>query len=551
MMKKYTCINLDSSMDHHSSGVRTLKGNYILPLSQYDGTKPLLVEPLYFAALTGDGAAPKGKEKARPGIKDRHAHALWKQTKRKQLEKDQSIEAWVELQRMSPIPEEDLEPLETRVLVCNNVYESCPFRALAAYNTSYGYRYVAFPTRDDMVDTITQAAISRQDNYWFPIVEFDYPIYWFVDFDEDRQPKPSQSKNEKEYFQRCVLGMRFLRRCAEYLYGGISITRAGKRPCEPYYYSACGERKFSFHAHLKLAFESVRALRKVMEFAREQLEKAPKDCALVRALKNANPKSDAGNPWIIDFPIYHGDRNFRGCHQIKHGKTQADAMVPWDGCKKMEGLDDKAIKKWVKRSMIMLKKDQHTRILTLPDPPAANPPWRASAKDLPTAMEEVRATLYGKDDPESLWALAQLRDVPRDVRLMPLVMQWWQRDRSKALPPNLFQTLRELGLTETEPPPTGEELLRQHVLRPCFETTEQTQPEEKKNNNKKKKGGGGQEPANKKAKPAEPKKVTAPLAPPLPPAPKVDGHAAPAHLALMGSMGSWQPRILTKVHGYQ
>jgi hypothetical protein len=439
----------------------TLLGNRPLTKEQYDGSLPMLQQPLCFPALTGNSTEGKA------GIKDRHAEATLKQLKRKELERDPSPAAWAQLVKMSPPREEDLEPLEGRVMVCHPMFENCPHRVLGAYGTSYGYKYIAFPTRADLVEAMTESAMAKTDNYWFPIIEFETALYWFVDFDEDRKPKPSQSNTELEYYERCHLGMNFLRRCAEYLYGGINLTEAGKSPCEPHYVSACSVNKHSFHAHMKIAFESVKALCLVMGFARGVLERAPKSCALVQALLSANPKSERGNPWIIDFPIYNGNRNFRGCGQTKHGKK--DALLPWDGQKRMIDLDERSMRRWVKRSLILLKKDQHLRILTLPEPPIEpnKLPWQPD-DTLTVALEKARAFLYGRDDPLSQQAICDLENVPQSdpaAQWMPLVMRFWQRDRKKALPHDLFDQLREMRLPC---PPTGEQLFSARVLKPCL-----------------------------------------------------------------------------------
>jgi hypothetical protein len=419
-------------------------------LQDHDCSKPMLEASILFPSLTGNSMEGKS------GIKDRHAKAVVRYEKRKQLEREGTAEARAKLQKFPPANPEDLKPLEGRVLCCHPVYLNCPFRLLAAYNTSYGYQYCAFPTREHFINELMDTAVAGKKNLWFPIIEFDTATYWFVDFDEDRSPLPSQSQNEAEFAERCELGMRYLTACAEYLYGIGAYEAAGGT----YYLTACSERKFSMHVHFKLGFQNVQALNLVMAFARRWLDEAPRDNPLVRALLSANPKSAQGNQYIID-TIYNGNRNLRCLGQVKFGKT--DMLVPWHNGQRLSVSlareDPKEWRRWVKRSLILLPKDLHKKILCLPDPLLEVPLHKQLEKN-PSFALAWKSLLPEEEMPV-------LDEMPSDLPSIWAALHVLKRNKS--LRPDVMDYVRKSGMLEqmTLLFQTGDLLLEQ-VLRPHF-----------------------------------------------------------------------------------
>ncbi len=318
-------------------------------IQDWDGSKPMLSEPKTFPYLTGEGADGK------PGYMERYAEARALETKLTALANDGQVEEVARLPR--PNRKYLRDPKEV-VLTHHPSFDNCPFRTLMARAVEYGYEYRAFPTREHAIEALCVSP-SSDDSRWFVIVEFDCPLYLYFDFEED---DPSGC-SEAEFFARCSLGLSFVLKCIEGLYG-VDTRKFGAQ--RTYWFSACTASKNSFHAHVKIAFANISAVEALMAFVRRALDSAPELHPVAKALRSHKPSPK--NPWILDFGVYNGHRNFRAAFQRKFGKTNGE-LIPYDGTKRLQ-VTSEMIKKWIKRTMILLPKNDR-RAACLPAPTVA------------------------------------------------------------------------------------------------------------------------------------------------------------------------------------
>ena len=340
-------------------------------MDDWDGSRPLLTAPATFQFLTGEDSANNNKS----GYLTLHSQARALQVKREAYARDAE-----DLARI-PLPDARYLRPPSEVVLCHHpCFVNCPHRVLLSRAISAGYEFRAFPVRRDAVACATRAAleflrgsVSEPQNHWFSIVEYDCAIYLYADFEEEEESSrtTTTTSSEAEFFDRCRLGLGFALRCIESVYG-VDAERFGAD--RTYWLSACTSSKRSFHAHCKLAFASIDGLSAAMQFVRKALDALPPGHPTAAALRSRSAPPSAANPWILDFGVYTKHRNFRMAFQRKHGKSEGE-LRPFDHERRrrfeIDPADETDVRRWIKRSMIVLSNERRARA------PAALPTPRA------------------------------------------------------------------------------------------------------------------------------------------------------------------------------
>jgi hypothetical protein len=313
-------------------------------------------------------------------------------------------------------------------LTCGAFHDNCPFRVYAARAVNIAYEYVAFPDRESMLAELVKTAMTQTDNYWFVIVEFGVPLYLYMDFEEDR-PTPGGSCSEASFFDRCRKALQFVLAC----YCALFPT-ADAAAIREYWLTACTEKKFSFHAHVKVPFADISTLCKFMELVQTALIALPADNKLVQCLSRCyaaaapaaatDDKARERVRWIVDFTVYTGNRNFRAAFQRKFGDDNRRSLIPFSvgSCTRLtpppplpgnekEGSvrQSKFFRQWIKRSAILLT---HQKIS---DDTVAKPHMPQISPEVIQRFRELVAARFLADTTEQRKYLHTIFSVPIDM----------------------------------------------------------------------------------------------------------------------------------------